>query len=1311
MSEQLRELTNKLGELMLLDRLSVSKKIAKVKSLAKQNKPFDRVLGQCQQQVEQSLAMVEKRRQRIPLISYPEQLPVSQLHDKIQQAICTSQVVIVAGETGSGKTTQLPKICLAAGRGLYGKIAHTQPRRIAARTVAGRIAEELSVPLGDQVGYQVRFSDHSQPETLIKLMTDGILLAESQHDPMLRQYDTIIIDEAHERSLNIDFLLGYIKQLLPKRPDLKVVITSATIDVDSFSQHFNNAPIIEVCGRTYPVNVEYYPPADMADGDAKDGDTAAQVVEAVYRIEELERDGRGHNRGDVLVFLPGEREIREAALKLRRADIAHAEVLPLYARLTVAEQDKVFNPGKVVGRRIVLATNVAETSLTVPGIRYVIDSGVARISRYSYRTKVQRLPIEAISQASANQRKGRCGRIAEGTCIRLYDEVDFDGRSEFTDPEILRTNLAAVILQMQGLGLGDVVNFPFINAPDSRLIRDGEKLLEELGALKKSGALSPLGRQLLALPVDPKIGRIVLAAASEGSLKEVLIIASALSVQDPRERPAEKRQAADEKHRRFQQPDSDFTTLVSLWNYYEQQREELSQNQLRKMCKREYLSYMKMREWRDIHHQLKIAIKQLKLTENKAPASSDQIHRALIAGLLGQLGFRDEGKEYFGARNRKFHLFPGSAAYKKPPKWLVAAELVETSKLFARTVGVIQPEWVLKYAEHLVNRQHSEPHWAVKTGEVMAYEKISLYGLVVSDKKRVRYSDIDPVVCREIFIRSALVEGAYQKKAEFRRHNLRLLKEIDTLEAKTRRRDILVDEQVIYDFYDQRIPADICSVISFESWRKTIERDDPKQLFLTPDYLMRHGASEAGEAQYPNRLQWQDISVPLSYQFEPGSRYDGVTAHVPVTLLARLPEYYFEWLVPGMLFDKCVALVKGLPKTHRKNFVPVPDYVGRALALLQRDDISLVAALNTALSKITGNQIPLDQWQSDSLDDYYRMNFKLLDDNGAEIAVGRDLTALKQQYQQVAQQSLAEQADNPFEQADLTGWDFGDLPAQFQFKQAGMKITAYPAVVDRGESVSVKLLDSAEEAYLSSREGVVKLLMLALPQQIKYLRKELLKSNKANLTLVGVAQKGPFLEALIKAVFRQTFLSKINDFEQLPHSQTEFDALLEQYRADLVDNGYRYERLIEQVLSLNQQVSSKLKSLNSLAWAYCATDVKRQLSTLFYPQFIDTVDYQRLHHYPRYLKGILERLERLGGGEQRDRAGVLKVEEFLLPLDKKLEGDFSLLDEGHDLNAFRWLLEEYRVSLFAQQLGTSVPVSDKRLKKAWQLATTKAVKT
>ncbi|WP_281273330.1 ATP-dependent RNA helicase HrpA [Sinobacterium caligoides] len=1308
--EQLKTLSRQVDQAMIKDRHRLKQAIGRTKSLLKQGKPTDKSVEKLVAQQQKSIEMAQRRREKLPTVNYPEQLPVSQLKDEILSAVLAHQVVIVAGETGSGKTTQLPKICLEAGRGVFGKIGHTQPRRLAARTVAHRIAEELAVPMGEQVGYQVRFSDHSNPETLIKLMTDGILLAETQHDRYLQQYDTLIIDEAHERSLNIDFLLGYVKQLLPKRPDLKVIITSATIDVESFSQHFSGAPVVEVSGRAYDVQVEYFPPSDMADGEAKDGDTAAQIVEAVHHICALEAKGQGHRQGDILVFLPGEREIRESALKLRRAEIPHLDVLPLYARLTASEQDQVFNPSKSQGRRIVLATNVAETSLTVPGIRYVIDSGVARISRYSYRTKVQRLPIEAVSQASANQRKGRCGRIAEGTCVRLYDEADFISRPEFTDPEILRTNLAAVILQMQGLGLGDIEQFPFINAPDSRLVRDGEKLLEELGAVSAPGKLSALGRQLLALPVDPRIGRMVLAAAREGCLREMLIIAGSLSVQDPRERPADKRQASDEKHRRFQQQDSDFVSQLKLWDYYEQQREELSQNQLRKMCKREFLSYMRMREWRDIHHQLRLAIKTLKLKENTEPANQQQIHRALLAGLLGHIGFRDEGKEYYGARNRKFHLFPGSAVYKKPPKWVVAAELVETSKLFARTIALIEPEWVLDYAGHLTKKDYSEPHWSTKSGQVMAYEKVSLYGLVLSDRQRVDFGKIDPVVSREIFIRSALVEGLYRQKAAFRRHNLQLLAEIERLEAKTRRRDILVDEQVLYEFFDQRIPENICSLSSFEHWRKECEKQQPELLFLTREYLMRHSASGAGEAQYPNSLQWQDITVPLSYHFEPGSKLDGVTAHVPVALLARLPDHLYEWLVPGMLFDKCVALVKALPKSYRKNFVPVPEYVEKALALLERSDSSLVEALNEALRRITGVKIPIEQWRAETLEDYYRMNFRLLNERGGEIICSRDLAALKHEYQQTAQQTLAKQADNRFEQADITEWNFGELPLEHHFKQAGMKIKAYPALVDDKKSVSVKLLDSQQEAFEQSQAGLLRLLMLALPQQVKYLKKELLKSNKANLSLVGVAQKSVFLDDLIAAVFRRTFLSDITRADAVPRQRQAFESLLEEKRADLVANGYEYEQLVETILTLNQKVMAKLKTLNSLAWAYCASDVKRQLSGLFFSGFVDHVPYPVLLDYPRYLKGVLERLEGLGGAESRDRAAVIKVDAQLKLLDDKINGDFSLLREDHSLFEFRWAIEEYRISLFAQRLGTKHPVSEKRLKKMWVDATTVAVK-
>lgn len=944
------ELRSLINQCMIKDRFPLKRQLQRLKH------SDDAELEKLQVRIERSVIRAETRKAAIPVVEYDNSLPVVQRRDEIAKAIRDHQVVVIAGETGSGKTTQLPKICLEAGRGVYGIIGHTQPRRLAARSVSSRIAEELKVPVGEQVGYQVRFTDHSNENTLVKLITDGILLAEVQNDRFLNRYDTIIIDEAHERSLNIDFLLGYLKLFLPKRPDLKVIITSATIDVERFSKHFDNAPVIEVSGRTYPVDVHYRPMEDL-ELEGRDADLRLQqsVLASLREIEDSERGNKSGRLGDVLVFLSGEREIRETAKFLRDAGLTHTEILPLYARLSTAEQNRIFHTHG--GRRVILSTNVAETSLTVPGIRYVIDPGTARISRYSVRSKVQRLPVEAVSQASANQRKGRCGRVADGICYRLYSEEDFLSRPEFTDPEILRTSLAAVILQMLRLGLGDIAAFPFVDMPDSKAINDGFKLLQELGAVSDSRCMTRVGQQLSQLPVDPRMARMLIESDKNRALNELLIITSVLAMQDPRERPAEKQQAADQRHRKHYHDDSDFMSLVQLWDSYEVQRQELSQNQLRKYCKQQFLSFMRMREWRDLHRQLSLACKGIGLKTNDEPAGYGEVHKSLLSGLLSHMGNKDEEADYMGARNRRFYLFPASTLFKRKPKWVMTAQLVETSRLFARVNAKIEPEWIEPLAGHLVKRNYFEPHWEKKRAQVIAYEQVTLYGLIVVGRRGVNYGAIDPVVSREIFIREALVEGHYHSRGAFQKHNLALMGEVDELEAKSRRRDIMVDPEMLYAFYDEHLPENIHNGAGFEKWRMTAEKEQPQQLFLTKEYLMMHDADQVTGNKYPDRLRWEGLELPLSYHFEPGTIDDGVTLTLPVQALRLLPKHRLEWLVPGMLYDKCVALVRALPKAVRKNFVPVPDYVKSAMESMSICDEPLTDILGHHLHRMAGVRI------------------------------------------------------------------------------------------------------------------------------------------------------------------------------------------------------------------------------------------------------------------------------------------------------------------------------------------------------------------
>ncbi len=1296
------------------DRHRLLRRLQEIEKLARAQKPFDQALEKWHQQRDASLEKVSQRQQWVPVhINFPA-LPVCERRDEIAELIAKHQVVVLAGETGSGKTTQIPKICLTIGRGVKGLIGHTQPRRIAANTVANRIAEELHTKLGEKVGYQVRFSDQSSDQTLIKVMTDGILLAEIQNDPYLNKYDTLIIDEAHERSLNIDFLLGYLKQLLPRRPDLKLIITSATIDLQRFSVHFNNAPIVEVSGRTYPVDVWYRPLFENQSRDEESDDSEqdiySAIVDAVHEIEQHEKSGNGPRGGDILIFLSGEREIREAADELRKAQFAHMEVVPFYARLSLAEQQKVFAPH--TGRRIVLATNVAETSITVPGIRYVIDPGFARISRYSYRTKVQRLPIEPVSQASANQRKGRCGRVADGICIRLYSEEDFNNRPAFTDAEILRTNLAAVILQMLQLRMGDIHKFPFIDAPDHRLISDGYKLLEELQAVNSKNQLTPVGTQLSKLPLDPRLARMLLAAQQHSAIRELLIIASALSVQDPRERPVEKQQAADQMHRRFWVEHTDFLGYVNLWDYVETQRQELSQNQLRKLCKKEFINYLRMREWRDVHHQLCVAIKDLGFRMNTEPASYEAVHKSLLSGLLGNLGFNHEEREYLGARNRKFSIFPGSSLAKKTPKWMMAAELIETSKLFAHTVAKIEPEWALAAAEHLVKRQHFEPHYNSHSGQVMVYEKVSLYGLVLIEKKSVPYAHIDPKVCREVFIRAAFLEGQYdqhpkrkalkQKQAseDFFTHQQGLLKELDDLEAKARRRDILADEQVIFEFYNEVIPEHVVNLAGFENWRKKAEHENPKILYISRETLMRHGALDITQAQFPNELEWRGMVFPLSYHFEPNHPDDGVSIHVPMSLLHQIPEQRLEWLVPGMLRDKCINLVKSLPKSLRRNFVPVPDVVDKALSAMTPDNKPLTDVLGLQLKRQTGVDVGVDAWVDAQVDNYYRFNIKVVDDKGKVVASGRDLQPLREKYRVQVQQNIQSAATN-IERDNITQWDF-DLPQAIQLQRNGISIRAYPALVDKNTSVALQVLDNPLQALFLSQRGLSRLMSLQLNQTVKYLQKELLKGQEIALTLAGIGSRDQVADDIILAAIKQLAL---NDQSQLPRTKNDFDQCLEAIREKLVAAAQELANHLLASLKILVDVKKTIKQQkNALVLAFALSDIQEQLKQLFYPGLVYHTPEDWLRQYPRYLKAIQLRLEKATLNPQKDKLSLMEIQPYWQKLREYLdkEGEF-ILSQKQPLMDYRWWIEELRVSLFAQTLKTQVPVSPKRLDKQWEL--------
>ncbi len=1305
-------------------------------------KPDEGKLAQWLERFQASASKVEARRQSVPAIRYDDALPIAAKRDEIKAALEKHQVLVIAGETGSGKTTQLPKICLEIGRGVHGLIGHTQPRRLAARSVATRVAEEIGTPLGELVGYQVRFEDQSTDSTLIKLMTDGILLAETQHDRFLEKYDTIIVDEAHERSLNIDFLLGFLKTLLPRRPDLKVIITSATIDLERFSKHFNDAPIIEVSGRTYPVDTWYRPLAAETDEDGnrvEDDLTVDQGILAALDEIEAHEKSIGKRPGDVLVFLPGEREIRDAAEMLRKANLRFTEVLPLYARLTPGEQQKIFKPA--AGRKIVLATNVAETSLTVPGIRYVIDSGTARISRYSYRAKVQRLPIEAVSQASANQRKGRCGRVEPGICIRLYSEEDFLSRPEFTDPEILRTNLAAVILQMLHLRLGDIQDFPFIEPPDGKAISDGFNLLQELSAVNRENQLTPLGRQLARLPIDPRLGRMLLEAAQQGSLAEVLIVASALSVKDVRERPADRQQQADQAHAQWKDPDSDFAALINLWRGFEEKRQELGSNPLRTWCRKNFLNYLRLREWRDAHRQLTLIARELKLGASKAseaavpsPAkgrkAAEQItpttdtkvnvvlrqqaeaseaaqkakgyaavHKAILSGLLSQIGHKTEEGDFLGARQRRFWVHPSSVIGRKKPNWIMAAELVETTKLFARMVAKIEPEWIEPLAGHLIKKNHFEPHWEKKRGQVVAYEQITLYGLIVVGKRPVHYGPIDPQAARELFIREGLVRGEITSRARALSANRELLERMDELEAKARRRDILADEETLFGYYDARLPADIYQTASFDNWYKRESQKNPQLLVMREEDVLAREAREVTAAQYPDTLRIGELQLSLDYHFEPNHPRDGVTLRVPAPLLPQLRGERLDWLVPGLIEAKAVALVRNLPKAIRKNFVPVPDFVGAALAKITFGEGSLPEALGRELLRMTGARVPEEAWHdaATGLDSHLKMNIEVVDARGKFLGEGRDLAELTARFSEASQAALAPPQQKA-EQKPVEAKGFAQVAEKTQAKMAGLSMTVYPALVEERGVVKEGRFPTQAEADYQHRRALQRLLLQQLSEPAKYLRNKL-----PGLTELGLLYRDMGkVDALVEDILLASLDSCVLDGEtQLPREGAALAALAEKKRGEWTGHAERLARLVLDILKLWHGLQKRFKGKIDLAQAVALNDIKAQLANLIYAGFVRETPAEWLKEYPRYLKAIEQRFEKIGAQLQRDRVWSGELAGYWEQYQARLKKHQQEGKRDPELSQYRWMLEEYRVSLWAQQLGTKMPASDKRLSKQW----------
>ena len=1282
-----QSLFSKLSDIMLVDQRRLSARIhgiGKIKSQEAQQA----VAAEIQLQIEQAQLRVENRKSAVknPIV-FPESLPVSQRKAEIQKLLSEHQVIVVAGETGSGKTTQLPKMCLELGFGNLGMIGHTQPRRIAARSVAARIAEELETELGSLVGYKVRFNDQISDDTQIKLMTDGILLAEIQNDRFLNQYSCLIIDEAHERSLNNDFILGYLKQLLPCRRDLKLIITSATIDVERFSKHFNNAPIIEVSGRTYPVEVRYRPVVEEDDQD--------QLQGILNAVDELQAEGRG----DILIFMNGEREIRDTAEALQKQNLKHTEILPLFARLSAQEQNKIFHSSGL--NRIVLATNVAETSLTVPGIKYVIDPGTARISRYSYRTKVQRLPIEPISQASANQRKGRCGRVSEGICIRLYSEEDFNSRPEFTDPEILRTNLASVILQMTALGLDDIEAFPFVDAPDKRHIQDGIKLLEELGAFElvrtKAGEkrqLTSVGRQLAQLPVDPRLAKMLLSTVSQGALHEVMIIVAALSIQDPRERPQEKQQASDEKHRRFADKKSDFLAFLNLWRYLQEQQKELSKNQFRRQCQKDFLNYLRIREWQDIYHQIRLTVREMGLPINSEKAEYQQIHTALLSGLLSHIGLKEaEKQQYLGARNAHFAIFPNSVLFKKQPKWVMVAELVETSKLWGRMVAEIEPEWIEPLAEHLIKKSYSEPRWSKSRGAVISDEKVTLYGVPIVAARSVNYGAIDPAVSREIFIQSALVEGDWNTKHKFFKENQRLVREVEELEHKSRRRDILVDDRTLFEFYDQRIGTEVVSQKHFDTWWKKAQQKDPELLNFERSFLINDDAEQVSKLDFPNFWHQGNLKLKLTYQFEPGTDADGVTVHIPLPLLNQVEMTGFDWQIPGLREELVIALIKSLPKSYRRNFVPAPNYAQAFLSRAVPLEKPLLDTLIYELRRMTGVTVEAEHWNWEQIPSHLKMTFRVVDENGKKIAESMNLDELKFNLKDRVQESISAVADDGIEQSGLHIWSFADLPQCYEQKQRGFSVKAFPAIVDEKDAVGIKLFETEFEQAVAMQQGLRRLLLLNVPSPIKYLHEKL--PNKAKLGLY-FTPFGRVLD-LIDDCIACAVDKLIADFGGFVWDEAGFEKLRDFVRENLNEVTVDIAQKVEQILSLNHALNQRLKGKMDFTMAFAFSDIKAQLSGLIYPGFVQKSGYDRLPDLQRYLQAVDKRIDKLTQDVNRDRAAMLRVEQVQQAYQQllaKLPKSKPISDEVAEI---RYMIEELRVSLFAQQLGTKYQVSDKRV--------------
>jgi ATP-dependent helicase HrpA len=1288
-----------LAATLAADHPRIASLLAAIRERERGGRPATREKALLDALLERSGQRARARQASLPRPRFPEDLPIAQHRDDIAALVRENPVTIVCGETGSGKTTQIPKICLSIGRGAAGYIGCTQPRRIAARSLAQRLAQELPGTPKSFVGHKIRFQDETRPETVVKVMTDGVLLAETHSDRELRAYDTLIIDEAHERSLNLDFLLGYVKRLVKARPELRVIVTSATIETERFAAFFGGAPVIEVSGRTYPVEVRYRPEFfEIEEEDDEPVDMSEAIVKAV---DEIARESR---KGDILVFLPGEREIREAAETLRKNHPRGTEILPLFSRLSAEDQDRVFKPAQ--GRRVVLATNVAETSLTVPGIHFVIDTGLARVKRYSPRQKIDQLRIEPVSQASARQRAGRCGRVASGIAIRLYAEDNFTARPAFTTPEILRTSLASVILRMAALELGDIAEFPFLDPPTPRQVEDGYRQLFELGAINDSRALTPLGHELARLPVDPRIGRMLLASREFDCLAEMIILAAALSIQDPRDRPQDKREAVDRAHEEFRDDASDFTQLMNLWKFFDAEFvHKKSNRKLFEVCREHFLSYVRMREWRDLAGQLREMAADLRIRENPQPATYERIHRALLTGLIGNVGMKAlDGDHYVGPRGLQFAVWPGSGLKKHRPRWVMAGELQETTRVYARNVARIEPEWIEHAGAHLVDRAIAEPHWDKARGEVVAYESVSLHGLVLVARRKVSYGRIDPARAREIFIEGALVGAEFESPHPFWAHNRKLVREVEELEHRARRPDVLVDDRAIYAFYDARIPAEVRDTRSFDAWCREAARRDVQLLHLSKADLMRHGAESVTEELFPRELRIGDSVFPLAYRFEPGHPLDGVTMNVPLALLNQVDDAAIDWLVPGMVREKVAWLMKALPKRIRVQLVPIPEHVTRFLEessprTPQRGNDpgptrSLRDAVMAYASRVAGERLDSDMELREALPAHLRMNIRVVDEAKRELAMGRDLAELRKRLGEAATLTLAK-AKPGMEREGITTWDFGELPAQVSFRRGNQTLTGFPALVDDGASVSIRLFDTPEKARDTHREGVKRLLSFALKEQVKQLERSLPGFNALALRFQATIPADKLRADLLEAIIDRAFIGE----DDPPRTPKEFEEQKKRAKARLPAVAEAASRHAAAIAEAHQQLSQAIQQGGALGRV--THEVKALRERMVFPGFISRTTWERLEHVPRYLKGYALRLQKYRANAERDQKHAATVAGLWALYEARAESDRKAEKHDRRLDEFRWLIEELRVSLFAQELRTPLPVSAKRLQRFW----------